>query len=158
MPYVEFIYKERGIKYHRGLLSDVTGKEVDFYQNNYFPGGNSYYVENPEVKVDALQFFNESHRRRLTTVTLDTVARLKAFPKPDLIKMDIQGAELDVLKGAEETLKTAKHVILELQVIEYNKGAPLRNVVIDYMNQIGYDCLGLFCDNGPDGDYHFVRR
>jgi len=158
MAEVESIYKERGIKYHIGVLSDVTGKSVDFYQNNYWPGGNSYYVENPEIKIDALEYFNESHKRSLNTVTLDTVARLKAFPKPDLIKMDVQGAELDVLKGAEEILKTAKHVILELQVIEYNKGAPLRDTVIAYMDQIGFNCLGLFCDNGPDGDYYFVQR
>lgn len=158
MPEVEFLYKERGLKYHIGVLSDVTGKTVDFYQNNYWPGGNSYYVENPAVKADALKYFNESHKRSLSTVTLDTVARLKAFPKPDLIKMDVQGAELDVLKGAAETLKTAKHVILGLQIVEYNKGAPLVNVVIDYMNQIGFECKGVFCDKGPDGDYHFVRR
>jgi FkbM family methyltransferase len=154
----EFLYKERGLGYHIGLLSDQNGKEVDFYQNDYHPGGNSYYRENEEVNPQAPQYFNESHRRRLTTVTLDAVAGLKEFPAPDLIKMDVQGAELDILKGAEETLKTAKHIILELQVVEYNKGAPLRDDVIAYMNTIGYDCLGLFSNNGPDGDYHFVRR
>jgi hypothetical protein len=75
-----------------------------------------------------------------------------------MIKMDVQGAELDVLKGAEETLKTAKHVILELQRVEYNKGAPLKDTVIEYMDSLGFDCLGEFSVNGPDGDYHFVRR
>jgi len=30
--------------------------------------------------------------------------------------------------------------------------------VIAYMDTVGYDCLGLFSDNGPDGDYHFRRR
>jgi len=154
----EFLYKERGLCYHIGLLSDESGKEVEFYQNDYHPGGNSYYRENEEVNPEAPKYFNESHRRKLTTTTLDAVARLKKFSAPDLIKMDVQGAELDILKGAEETLKTAKHIILELQIVEYNKGAPLRDDVIAYMNTIGYDCLGLFSNNGPDGDYHFVRR
>ena len=154
----EFLFKESGLQYHMGVLSDETGKEVDFYQNDVHPGGNSYYKENEEVNPETVNYFNESHCRRLKTVTLDAVRRLKNFPMPDMIKMDVQGAELDVLKGAVETLTTVKHVILELQVVEYNKGAPLKDDVIAYMDQQGFDCLGIFSNNGPDGDYHFVRR
>ncbi len=158
MDSCEFLYQERGLQYHMGLLSNESGKEVDFYQNDYHPGGNSYYIENEEVNPQAPQYFNESHRKKLCTITLDALVHLKQFPPPDLIKMDVQGAELDILKGAQETIKTAKHIILELQVVEYNKGAPLKDTVIEYMDSIGYDCLGLFSNNGPDGDYHFVRR
>ena len=158
MDSCEFLYQERGLQYHMGLLSNESGKEVDFYQNDYHPGGNSYYIENEEVNPQAPQYFNESHRKKLCTITLDALVHLKQFPPPDLIKMDVQGAELDILKGAQETIKTAKHIILELQVVEYNKGAPLKDTVIEYMDLIGYDCLGLFSNNGPDGDYHFIRR
>jgi FkbM family methyltransferase len=150
----EFLFKEHGIKYHMGVLSDVSGKEVIFYNNEMHPSGSSYYKENTEINPNAPEY----HGRSLRTVTLDAVRRLKQFPSPDLIKMDVQGAELDILKGAVETLQTVKHVILELQVIEYNKGAPLRDTVIEYMDQQGFDCLGIFCNNGPDGDYHFMRR
>jgi FkbM family methyltransferase len=154
----EFLYKEQGLKYFMGALSDVTGKEVEFYQNDWHPGGNSYYRENAEVNPEAPQYFNEKHKRVLKTATLDAVVRLKQFPLPDLIKMDVQGAELDVLKGASQVLQTVKHVILELQAVEYNKGAPLKDTVIAYMDTIGFDCKGLFSNNGPDGDYHFVKR
>ena len=154
----EFLYQETGIKYHIGVLSSESGKDVDFYQNNEAPGGNSYYRENPEIQPAAATLYSDRYVRKLKTITLDAVASLKRFPPPDLIKMDVQGAELDVLKGAQETIKTAKHIILELQIVEYNKGAPLKDTVIEYMDSIGYDCLGLFSNNGPDGDYHFVRR
>lgn len=154
----EFLYKEQGLKYHIGVLSNETGKTVEFYQNDWHPGGNSYYRENEVVNPEAPNYFNEQHKRTLKTVTLDAVANLKQFPLPDLIKMDVQGAELDVLQGASEVLKTVQHVILELQAVEYNKGAPLKDVVIEYMDSIGFDCLGLFSNNGPDGDYHFVKR
>jgi FkbM family methyltransferase len=158
MDAAEFLYQEQNLKYHVGVLSDENGKEVDFYCNEYHPGGNSYYKENPEVNPNAPDYFNDTHRRRLKTAKLDTVSRLNEFPLPDLIKMDVQGAELDVLKGSIETLKTAQHVILELQQVEYNKGAPLRDTVISYMDSQGFDCMGMFSNNGPDGDYHFVRR
>jgi FkbM family methyltransferase len=158
MDSTEFLYQERKMKYHIGVLSNETGKEVEFYQNDVHPGGNSYYKENEVVNPDTVNYFNDTHKRKLKTVTVDAVSNLKRFPKPDLVKMDVQGAELDVLKGAVETLKDVKHVILELQVVEYNKGAPLRDEVIAYMAEQGFDCNGIFSNNGPDGDYHFIRR
>lgn len=157
MDTAEFLYKEAGMRYHIGALSDETGKEVDFYQNDHHPGGNSYYLENPLVNPQAPAYFNQSHKRKMKTVTLDAIVRLKQFPPPDLLKLDVQGAELDVLKGALECLTSVSHVILELQKVEYNQGAPLKDTVIEWMQQQGFQCLGMFSDQGPDGDYHFSR-
>lgn len=158
IPECEVLYKESGMTYHIGVLSDETGKKVDFYQNNYDPGGSSYYVENPEVNPRAREFFNETHIRKYSTVTLDAVQRLKKLPYPDLIKIDVQGSELDVLKGAQECLSKCNHVILELQKIEYNKGAPLREEVIEWMENQGFESQGMFNNQGPDGDFYFIRK
>ena len=159
MDSVEFLYQERGIRdYHIGVLGSESGRTVEFWQNDYHPGGNSYYKENVTVNPSVPEYFNEKHRRVYTTKTLTEVVEARQFPLPDLVKMDVQGAELDIVKGAESIIKHAKHVILELQRIEYNTGAPLNQEVIAYMDQLGFDCRGIFSDNGPDGDYHFVRR
>lgn len=159
MPSVEFLYQERGIRdYHIGVLGSTTGKTVEFWQNDYHPGGNSYFKENVEINPAVPEYFNENHRKIYLTRTLSDVVNERQFPLPDLVKMDVQGAELDIVKGAENIIKHAQHVILELQKVEYNKGAPLNQEVIDYMYQLGFDCWGVFSDNGPDGDYHFVRR
>jgi FkbM family methyltransferase len=158
MSSCEFLYQEGGYEYQMGVLSSQDGLEIDFWQNEEHPGGNSYYRENTEVNPQADQYFNEHHRRRLISRSLDSVVKQRGFQAPDLLKMDVQGAELDILKGATELIKSVNDVILELQVVEYNKGAPLRDAVVAYMDQLGFDCLGLFCNNGPDGDYHFRRR
>lgn len=158
MDSCEFLYREQNLEYHMGLLSHSDGVELDFYQNQEHPGGNSYYRENPAVNPRASEFFNDSHRVKKIARTLDSVVIEHGFPMPTLLKMDVQGAELDVLRGAHRVLSSVTDVILELQVVEYNAGAPLRDQVIDYMNSIGFDCLGIFCNNGPDGDYHFRRR
>jgi len=156
MDSVEFLYQEQNLKYHIGVLSD-SERVVNFYQNDDYPGGNSYYLENVDINAEAPLVFNEQHRRCLRTETLDSVVLGGNFPLPDLIKIDTQGAELDILRGAEYCLSRCNHVILELQVVEYNKGAPLRDTVIEYMATKGFECRGLFSDNGPDGDYYFVR-
>jgi FkbM family methyltransferase len=155
----EFLFKENNMDYAICVLSDTDGKTVDFYQNTIHPGGNSYYKENHEINPNSIHYFNDSHRRTKVTATLDSIVKQKKFPLPDLIKMDVQGAEMDVIKGARGCLAYCKDLILELQVVEYNKGAPLRQDVIEYLKTLGFELVTeLFCNNGPDGDYHFRRK
>ena len=91
-------------------------------------------------------------------MTLDTIVQEQKLPLPDLIKMDVQGAEMDILKGAQNTLKHCHHLILECQVIDYKKGAPKVEEVTEYLLSLGYrDVSGMFCAGFADGDYHFYR-
>lgn len=153
------IFEHYRAPYHIGVLSSSDGSEVTFYQNTTHPGGNSYYRENEEINPNASTYFPDTVARTVRTRTLDSIVQERGFPMPDLIKMDVQGAELDILKGASACLSHARDVILELQKVEYNKGAPLRDEVISYMGIQGFYLVGSrpFCNNGPDGDYHFSR-
>ena len=82
---------------------------------------------------------------------------LAQLPKPDLIKIDVQGAELDILRGGKECLANAKDVILEAQHVDYNIGAPKFEEVIDFMKENGFDLVARFCYTDVDADYHFKR-
>lgn len=158
MNETEFLYKEAGLKYNLGILSATDGIEIPFYQNTEHPGGNSYYRENVAYSPDAAFLFDDSHVVIKKTMTLDAVVAAKGFPAPDFIKMDVQGAEMDVLQGAQETLKSCNNLILELQHVEYNTGAPLREEVIAYLETIGFRLVAARFSEGPgDGDYHFTR-
>lgn len=154
----EFLFKEAGLRYNIGLLSATDGNEIPFYQNLENPGGNSYYRENVQYSPAAAFLYDDNHIVTKRTMTLDTIVREKGFPAPDLIKMDVQGAEFDVLHGAQETLKSCKDLILELQHVEYNTGAPLKDEVIAYLETIGFRLVTAKFAEGPgDGDYHFTR-
>lgn len=153
----KFLYEEEHIENYCAVLS--TGEEkdavVDFWWNADHPGGCSYYQENLLYSPDALKLYKKIS---LPTCTLDWLVQHYGIAMPDLIKMDIQGAELDVLKGATKTLKSCEHLILELQKVEYNIGAPLADEVISYLDTIGFVLVTPeFSDNGVDGDYHFAR-
>ena len=152
----DFLYEEEGLAHYIAVLSspEPENHEVFFMWNGDHPGGSSYYKEN--------QIYNgrpDLYKAQIMpTVTLDWVVKTYNIALPDLIKMDIQGAELDVLKGATETLKSCEHLILELQKVEYNIGAPLEDEVIDYCESIGFILVTPeFSDNGPDHDSHFAR-
>lgn len=137
-----------GHPYYLGVLSDEDGKLLNFYEDPQNPGGNSYYKENTP-------FYNESHAKPRISLTLDTVTA--QLPKPDLIKIDVQGAELDILRGGKECLANAKDVILEAQHVDYNIGAPKFEEVIDFMKENGFDLVARFCYTDVDADYHFKR-
>lgn len=154
---VSFLYKD--IEFENCTLSSEDDAEVGFYYNFDYPGGCSYYQENEKINSVAAKLYPEATKRLLKTVTLDTLVKSKKYPLPDLIKMDIQGAELDVIKGAPECISHARDIILELQLVDYNKGAPKAQEVIDHMSSIGFKCVAeKFSKNRFDADYHFVNE
>ena len=148
-PLLEILYGD--YNYHIGCLSDTDNKVVKFYHNECNPGGNSYYKENSE-------YFTDNKYIEMKTSTLDGVVKQKKFPLPDLVKIDVQGAEIDILHGGINTIGNAQRLILELQTVEYNKGAKLVNESLPIIESMGWKCEDpLFCNNGPDGDYGFVK-
>ena len=84
-----------GYPYFINLLSE-TIKEVKFYNNNNT--GDSYFMENTNE-------YEEKNFVIKTTTTLDVIVKKENLPLPDLLKIDTQGSELDILKGAKDTIK-----------------------------------------------------
>jgi FkbM family methyltransferase len=157
----KFLYEESDLAgYYNGILTDRCGRVVEYYENVMNPGGNSYYRENPKYSKAVDILYPEEYKKTKTGHTLDFVSGLLEFEYPDLIKIDVQGAELDILKGAIKCLEHAKHVIVELQKVEYNKGAPNKDEVIEFLKENGFHLVGNgpFHDAGPDGDYHFIKN
>jgi FkbM family methyltransferase len=79
--------------------------------------------------------------------TLDDVTAHTTFAEPDFIKVDVQGYELDVLRGGGRTLTTAEVVILEVNLLEIYEGAPLLQDVVNFMADAGlraYDVCTLY--------------
>lgn len=75
---------------------------------------------------------------RLSMTTLDKVACEKGFSDTTFIKLDVQGYELEVLKGATNLLDKAHIVLLEVSFLQYNKGAPLIDEVMAFMKYHGF--------------------
>lgn len=153
------LYSEAGIKHAINLLSDQDNKILDFYENKENPAGNSYYRENVQYSPAAAFLYDDSHKVKKYAKTLDTIIEEKNFPLPDLMKLDIQGAEIDVLKGAQQALTHCRDLIVEIQEVEYNKGAPMKKEVIDYLTKLGFSLVkDKFSGDHIAGDYHFTRR
>ena len=147
---VEPFLKKSGHSFYVGVLTDRDDKEVTFYEDPDNPGGNSYYKE-------TTGHYTEDHASPRKGWTLDTVVTYNNWSFPDLIKMDIQGAELDVLKGADLCLQHCTDLIIEAQHVDYNAGAPKVKEVVDYIVSKGFKFVSNFCNGEVDGDYHFTK-
>lgn len=150
-----FLYKEKNLDYVVGVLTNLDNKIVSYYQNDWYPGGNSYYKEigSPKSK----EFFNNYIVK--TGYRLDSIVQKYNLPKPDFVKIDVQGSEIDIMKGGLKTINNAKHLIVELQSSNYNEGAPLVTESLPWIEKNGWQCIApLFCNNGPDGDYGFIKK
>lgn len=63
------------------------------------------------------------------------------LPKPDFIKLDVQGAEIDILKGAGGLLDSCTLLLAERPIVLYNLGEPELNEYLAYCKSKGFSPL-----------------
>jgi hypothetical protein len=60
------------------------------------------------------------------------------LPQPDTIKIDVQGYELEVLKGGVNTFKNTSYVILELSFDKFYEGQYNTSELFKMMEDLGF--------------------
>jgi len=144
-PSAEPYLRALGATYDIAVLGSADGAELTFYgsrRDGDVPTGASLLREKTSV-YDA----TGAVPRRVRTTTLDTLLRSR-FPgagaacrRPEIVKLDVQGAELLVLAGSNRTLASAHFVVLEMSLLPYNVGSPLLGEVVAFLQQRGFAML-----------------
>lgn len=118
--------------YIMGLSDEPKIQDLYIENSNNMASGASIYKENTE-------WYSEGnyHTQRVKLSRLDDCDFFNGR-NPDFIKLDTQGSEYDILVGGEETIKKTKWVYIEVSLIEYNKDAPLMNVVVRKMKDLNF--------------------
>jgi FkbM family methyltransferase len=101
--------------------------------------GSSVYLEQEDSTVNGVP-------RTVPALSLDEITRERNLEAPYLVKIDVQGAELDVLEGGEEALKKTDYLLLEVSLFGFFKGGPQLYDVTTFMKSRGfviYEILGL---------------
>ena len=114
-------------------LSNKQGKAELFVEKaNMLGTGASLYKENTEWYADGK--FDK------VEVELDTLDNKKYFGYEviDLVKLDVQGAELDILEGGRKTITRSKYVLIETSLVVYNHGAPMVDAIVSKMKEYGF--------------------
>jgi FkbM family methyltransferase len=115
------------------LLGDQE-KMVTFYSNG--KEGDSVFRENTSFYQD-----EKMDARSLQMTTLSSVVQKHQLPPPDLIKLDVQGAEKLIIEGSQQLMCLAEMMVIETKILEYNHQAPLMHELVTFMNRLGYQVL-----------------
>ena len=132
-PNCEPYLNKTGIPYQMLALSREKG-EAELYVEkvNEIGTGASLYRENTEYYADG--------KFETVKVITDSLDNLNYFEGEmiDLVKLDVQGAEYDILEGGRKTIMRSKHVLIEVSLLEYNLGAPQIEAVVNKMKEYGF--------------------
>ena len=125
------------VDYRIVLLGTETRADVAFHHVNAAinSSGSSLYEEQTRYPRDTISL----PMRRLDDVLAEMPGR-----KFDLLKVDVQGAEIDVLRGGVRTLAGIVAIVIELSLLEYNKGAPLIGEVMRWLAEQGFALFDVF--------------
>ena len=115
-----------GVEYRVCLLGDRRRDAVRFYRGGT---GSSIYREMTSVRMEEVD---------LPMTTLDDALAPLHPEGPSLLKIDVQGAEIDVLSGGLKTLESVEFVFSECSVLEYNKGGAQLAQMIAWMEEHGF--------------------
>jgi FkbM family methyltransferase len=119
-------HKPEQLEVEIALLGRDDGTSVTFFE---METGSSVLEENSHFP---------RHSKTYTTKTLDKVAANKNIRECDILKLDVQGYELEILRGSATLLRNTKLVMLETSLIPVNKGCPLIAEVFSYMESINF--------------------
>ncbi len=105
--------------------------------------------EDPSMnKIENSLFHNETgvkEKRNVQIFKLDSLINEKGFKPPDVIKIDVEGAEYEVIKGAHNSLKQFKPKLL-IEVHGYNIG----KMILPELNKYGYNIICTETNKLPD--------
>jgi FkbM family methyltransferase len=95
----------------------------------------------PEVDNSKLQ---SGKQRKTQVVTIDQLLS-ETYPEfvPDLVKLDIQGFELEALSGAQTTFGRTEVFVLETSLFRFMPRQPITREVISFMFDRGYELFDI---------------
>jgi FkbM family methyltransferase len=111
------------VRYAMALAGKENNAEHTFYE---METGSSIYAEQTDVQRVVKKYKMQ---------TLDEIVAQYDIGGEYFLKLDVQGAELDVLAGAEKTLGQTNFILLEASLLNYNANAPLFAEIIEYLDK-----------------------
>jgi FkbM family methyltransferase len=152
-----------GFEFLISVIGEKT-RDVEFFSDERAHTGNSVMRENS-------RHFQQVAPTKVVMRTLDELIAAYRASHPggasrvNLLKLDVQGYELQALKGAREILKDVEVILLETSVLQYNAGSPLTGEVLSALDELGFQVLDVLelHHGGPQNllmqiDFSFIRK
>jgi len=172
--YIQNLINFNNFYYNEIALSNKNGK-ANYNYNNFFESAGSSLSN--IVKNDTrwnfsrrllLTFFfyktKNFTKYKVKTMTLDNFVKKKKINSIDILKIDIEGSEYELLKGAKNTLKRNKIKIILVEIIDKKnsykkKEEKIINLLKNFtlIKKANIWSISLF-SNIRGGDYLFINN
>jgi FkbM family methyltransferase len=145
--------------YEMSLIGDTEGNVKFFVStDSKFATGNSTLKEcthyyRPDNSIEKLV-----RMRRLESVLAE-----RQISSVDVLKLDLQGAELKALRGLGTFIKKTEFILFEASLVEYNLGQPLFADIHKFLDDNGFVCFDVTEQHRLAGisfqmDFMYVRK
>lgn len=119
--------QNKNVTYCIELLSAEDNKQVIFNENESASQINGLATDEQTLTGNAK-----------TTITIDTLLTKLSFAMPNFLKLDVQGHEIEVLRGATKFLAIVDVCLLEVTLISFGDGAPLIIELMNFMDSLNF--------------------
>ncbi|MEM5775624.1 MAG: FkbM family methyltransferase, partial [Anaerolineaceae bacterium] len=120
-------------------IGDSTGS-LAFWENEFSASSSALPME--DLHRQAFPQTKESRQVTVPVTTLDEMAPQLTLTGPVLLKIDVQGYELAVLRGAKNLLNQIDCVVCEVSYYPLYKGQSLFPEVYRFMQEAGFGYRG----------------
>ncbi|MFH1457235.1 MAG: FkbM family methyltransferase [Patescibacteria group bacterium] len=125
--------KLENIKIEKCALGDEDDQMIELVLEQGFGDGHRYL--NKDFKKNK----NIQEHEKIKVIKLDTYFKDREKEKIDLVKIDVEGSELHVLKGAHEIIKNNANIVIifEHAPDTFSRYGYFSKDVMDYLNNLG---------------------
>ncbi len=131
-------YIERMKKFNYALGEKAGSQE--FNVNKFAP--SSSFLKINKNHINSFPYTAESKKELVSMKTLDSFADEMQLEPNVLLKLDVQGFELNVLYGAPKILKNVYLILIEVSFIELYEKQPLFHDIYSFLEPRGFKYCG----------------
>jgi FkbM family methyltransferase len=141
-------YKKSKIKLFEMALSDRKGESAFFVsegapeyasgEDDWDYGNKSSSLLKPDKVTEVFNWLKFKKEITVSTNTLLDFAKDNNLFHIDLLHLDVQGAEMLVLKGASKLMENIKVIWLEVENISLYKNQPLKKEITEFLIDRGF--------------------
>jgi len=157
IPRLKDNVRKYGHRVIEAACSDKSGQTITFHRADN-DGGSSSILQPLEHK-NLYPYVHFNQEVQVLTSTLSDIKKSHNLPPADYLVVDVQGAELLVLKGLDQQMiSEMKYAFLEVSRVEVYKGQALFGEINDWMESNNFACVAGCNNNEAHSNAFFVRK
>jgi FkbM family methyltransferase len=131
---------DKNFKAFNIALGNTVG-QLEFHLNEHI--GASSFLKTSNLHVDAHPYTKNYSKIKVASDKMDNLVEASELTQNVILKLDVQGYEIEVLKGAEGLLKHVKFIYSEVCFNKLYEEQPLFDEIINFLRERGYRIAGV---------------